>query len=160
MTMKLIALAAGALMVSAGAASAAPGRTTTDLHLRNGPGTGYGVITTMPEGARVNIRNCTGSWCRVNFRGTSGWAAANLLSGGGSTYAYSRGYDRGYGGDGGGYVEQPSTGYGYGNGAGYGYDGDYGYGSDLGYAYEPGIDIGVGFGSGWDGGYGGGWRRW
>lgn len=149
MTMKLIALAAGALMVSAGAASAAPGRTTTDLHLRNGPGTGYEVITTMPEGARVNIRNCTGSWCRVNFRGTSGWASANLLSGSGETYA-SRSY-RSYAPT----VVERAPAYAYDAPA---YGDGYAYGPDLGYAYEPGIEIG--FGSGWGGGYAGGWGGW
>ena len=151
MPMKLLALAGGLLLASAGAASAAPGHTTTDLNLRSGPGTSYGIVDTMPEGARVNIRSCAGSWCRVDFHGTMGYAAENLLSGTRNTYAYrtyrSRyAYAPSYA-----YVARPSYGGGYGWGPGYAADDDYGYGSDLGYAYQPGISFGFGFGPGWGG---------
>ena len=49
MRLKTLALAAGALMLSAGAASAAV--VTNDLNLRSGPGTNYQVVDTMPAGA-------------------------------------------------------------------------------------------------------------
>ena len=63
MRLKTLALAAGALMLSAGAASAAV--VTNDLNLRSGPGTNYQVVDTMPAGARVNVLSCTGGWCRA-----------------------------------------------------------------------------------------------
>ena len=88
MRMKLLALAASLVLASAGTASAAPGRSTADLNLRSGPGTSYRVVDTMPAGARVDIRSCSGAWCRVAFQGTTGYAAANLLSGTAGGYAY------------------------------------------------------------------------
>jgi uncharacterized protein YraI len=141
----ILALSAGVLLVSAGAASASPGRTTTDLNLRSGPGTGYAVIDTMPSGARVDIRGCSGSWCRVDFHGTTGWAAANLLAGTAAGYAYRSAPPPVV-------VEAPPA---YAYGPGY-WGPDYGW-SDLGLAYEPGFSVGFGFGPGWGGG---GHRVW
>jgi uncharacterized protein YraI len=85
MRLKTLALAAGALMLSAGAASAAI--VTGDLNLRTGPGTNYRVIDVMPAGARVNVLSCTGSWCRVGFRGEVGFASAGYLGRGAPVYA-------------------------------------------------------------------------
>ncbi len=85
MRLKTLTLAAGALLVSAGIASAAT--VTNDLNLRSGPGTGYRVIDTMPAGAHVNVIGCTGNWCRVNWRGRVGYASSSYLGGGGA-YAY------------------------------------------------------------------------
>ena len=51
MRLKQFALAAGVLLVSASTAAAAI--VTNPLNLRRGPGTGFGVITTMPPGARA-----------------------------------------------------------------------------------------------------------
>lgn len=84
MRLRTLTLAASALLLSAGIASAAT--VTNDLNLRSGPGTRYGVIDTMPAGAYVNVIGCGGSWCRVNFQGRVGYASANYL-GGGESYA-------------------------------------------------------------------------
>lgn len=69
-------------MLTASAAFAASALVTTDLNLRTGPGTGYATITSMPNGALVDVRGCTRgySWCRVNWRGYDGWASANYLA--------------------------------------------------------------------------------
>lgn len=85
MRLKTLALAAGALMLSAGAASAAV--VTNDLNLRSGPGTNYQVVDTMPAGARVNVLSCTGGWCRVDWRGEVGFASSSYLGGGDPIYA-------------------------------------------------------------------------
>lgn len=141
MRTKLLALAAGAaLLAGTGMASAAT--VENDLNLRAGPGTNYPVIGTMPAGAHVNVRNCNGSWCRVSFRGETGWASASYLGGGGgrSTTVYrTRTY------------AEPSYAYvepGYAYAPGY-----YDYGP---YAYSPGISFGIGFGGG---GWGHGWHH-
>lgn len=84
MKLKTLGLAAGALLLSAGIASAAT--VTNDLNLRSGPGTRYGVIDTMPAGAYVNVIGCGGSWCRVDWHGRVGYASASYL-GGGEAYA-------------------------------------------------------------------------
>jgi uncharacterized protein YraI len=148
MRTKLLALAAGAALIAGtGAASAA--MVTGDLHLRAGPGTNYPVIDTMPAGSHVNVRNCTGGWCRLSYRGESGWASDNFLSGRSRTttvYRSRRIYREPYAET---YVAP-----------GYAYGPDY---YDYGpYAYEPGFSIGFGFGGGWGGGHHhwGGGRHW
>lgn len=88
---KALALSAGAFLVSAGIASAAT--VTNDLNLRSGPGTGYRVVDTMPAGAYVNVIGCSGSWCRVSWRGRVGYASASYL-GGGRSYASAPVYVR------------------------------------------------------------------
>ena len=145
MRMKLLALAAGATLATFGAAHAAT--VTTDLNLRAGPGTDYPVIDAMPAGAHVNISNCTGSWCRVSFRGESGWASASYLGQGGRSRTVYR--TRTYAAPSYQYVEP-----GYAYAPGY----DYGYGP---YAYSPGISFGIGFGGGgWGGHHWGGGHHW
>lgn len=75
---KLFLIAAGALALSSATATAAT--VTTDLNLRRGPGTGYHVITSLPAGARVDVGRCTGRWCKVGWRGHSGYASAAYIS--------------------------------------------------------------------------------
>jgi len=87
MRLKHLALAAGALLLSAGTAGAEV--ITNDLHLRNGPGTRYRVIDTMPAGAYVDVLGCGGAWCRVEWRGLVGFASASYLARGGGAYAYA-----------------------------------------------------------------------
>jgi uncharacterized protein YraI len=86
MRLKQFALAAGILLVSASTAAAAT--VTNPLNLRRGPGTGFGVITTMPPGAHVDVLECGGAWCRVAWRGIEGFANASYLAGGEPVYAY------------------------------------------------------------------------
>ncbi|PRD45252.1 hypothetical protein C5748_03320 [Phyllobacterium phragmitis] len=73
-------LVAGLLATSA--AQAATALVTTDLNLRNGPGTRYATIGVLPDGARVNVSGCTSGygWCRVNYGGRSGWASSRYLA--------------------------------------------------------------------------------
>lgn len=86
-TLKALGIAAGALVLSGGIAAAAT--VTNDLNLRSGPGTNYRVIGTMPAGAYVDVRGCTGNWCRVNWAGAVGYASASYLAGSGGAYAAS-----------------------------------------------------------------------
>lgn len=69
-------------MFAATVAFAATAMVTTPLHMRTGPGTGYPVITTMPDGAVVDVRGCVRGydWCRVDWAGFDGWASANYLA--------------------------------------------------------------------------------
>jgi len=85
MRLKILSLAAGALLLSAGAASAAV--VTHDLNLRSGRGIQYRVIGTMPAGARVAVLGCSSGWCRVNWHGTIGYASANYLTNDRAVYA-------------------------------------------------------------------------
>jgi len=69
-------------MATATSAFAASAMVTTNLNLRTGPSTGYRAITSLPNGAVVNVRGCTAgyNWCRVNWNGYDGWAAASYLA--------------------------------------------------------------------------------
>jgi uncharacterized protein YraI len=89
MRLKILSLVAGALLLSASAASAAV--VTRDLNLRSGPGTGYQIIGTMPAGAQVVVLGCGGAWCRVNWRGTEGFASSHYIAEGGG-YVYGPAY--------------------------------------------------------------------
>jgi uncharacterized protein YraI len=141
MTLRTRLLGAGsALLLSAGAAAAAPAVVSTDLNMRSGPGTQYGVITTIPGGATVDVDGCTGSWCAVNFNGRSGYASASYLQGGASVGGGAVAVVPGY-------VDEP-------------YDDYY----DYGYSYGPSIGIYAGpryrygwRGGNWRGRHHGGW---
>jgi uncharacterized protein YraI len=87
MKFRTLTIAAAGLLLSAGIASAAT--VTNDLNLRSGPGTGYGVVGTMPAGAYVDVIGCGGSWCRVNWQGVVGYASASYLAGGGGGAVYA-----------------------------------------------------------------------
>lgn len=41
----------------------------------------------MPAGATVNVGECRGEWCQVEFRGQRGFANSALLSGGDAALA-------------------------------------------------------------------------
>jgi uncharacterized protein YraI len=87
MQIKHLALAAGLLLMSAGAASAAPALVTGDLNLRSGPGASFGVLTVLPGGATVNVVGCNGGWCRIAWRDGYGYASSSYLDlGGGPVY--------------------------------------------------------------------------
>lgn len=58
-------------------------QTTTDLNLRTGPATTYGIIVTMPANSRVIEwgGGCpTSGWYKVYFGGVTGWASGSYLT--------------------------------------------------------------------------------
>src|SRR5271154_1511115 len=72
-----IATWAAALMVlSAQCAEAAPALATNNVNMRQGPGTDFPVITTIPGGSTVDITGCRGEWCTVVWHGQSGYSIA------------------------------------------------------------------------------------
>jgi uncharacterized protein YraI len=75
---------AASAFVVAGAGLASAAVVENDLNLRSGPGTGYRVIDVMPAGAYARVLSCGGSWCRVAYGGTIGYASASYLGGGGA----------------------------------------------------------------------------
>ncbi|MEJ0077462.1 MAG: SH3 domain-containing protein [Alphaproteobacteria bacterium] len=132
MTLKTILFsAASALVLSAGAANAAPATAETSLNVRSGPGTQFAVIGTIPAGAAVDAGGCTGSWCQVSFRGQTGYANQSYLAmagGVGAGVAVAPGYA----------YEEPA--YAYDDGPYYNdyYDGGYSYGAGFGFYVSPG----------------------
>ncbi len=84
MTLKkaLIALAVAAFALFAGTASsfAAAAYATGTVNVRQGPGTGYGVVDVLRRGETVDVDRCRGGWCFVRKRGADGWVSANYLA--------------------------------------------------------------------------------
>ncbi len=60
---------------------AAPAVTTANVNFRQGPGTGYGTLGTVPNGTQVELENCddTGAWCSVGYNGQNGFISGSYL---------------------------------------------------------------------------------
>ncbi len=56
--------------------------TTSDLNLRQGPGTQYQIILAMPQGSQVTVNHCANnsSWCHLTFGQYAGWASSRYLT--------------------------------------------------------------------------------
>jgi len=74
-----LCLGAIALALSASAAQARDAATATALSLREGPGTKYDRIATIPAGARVDIKGCRDGWCALTWDGYRGYASQRGL---------------------------------------------------------------------------------
>ncbi|WP_101339905.1 DUF1236 domain-containing protein [Cereibacter azotoformans] len=74
--------AAAVLLAGAASAQVQEARPITDLNLRSGPGSNYTIVGVAPLDALVMVEGCVegANWCRVNYEGTSGWAAGNYLA--------------------------------------------------------------------------------
>jgi SH3-like domain-containing protein len=84
MTFGKIAASAGMLLaLSAAGASAAPALAINNVNLRQGPGTTYTIIMTIPGGSNVDVSGCSGQWCQVTFQGQNGYAIATSFDQGG-----------------------------------------------------------------------------
>jgi len=53
---------------------------SSGLNLRTGPSTSHAVILTMPHGATVSVKDVSGGWYEVNYKGTVGWATGTYLA--------------------------------------------------------------------------------
>ena len=53
----------------------------TNVNLRQGPGTNFPIIITIPAGAPVAVSGCDSGWCQVTFQGRSGYIVATSLGG-------------------------------------------------------------------------------
>ena len=80
---KTVASAGVLLALSAVSAAAAPALAVNNVNLRQGPGTTYTVILTIPGGSNVDVSGCSGQWCQVTFQGQNGYAIATSLDQGG-----------------------------------------------------------------------------
>ena len=79
-----IAASAGVLLaLSTAGAAAAPALAVNNVNLRQGPGTTYTIIMTIPGGSNVDVSGCNGQWCQVTFQGQNGYAIATSFDQGG-----------------------------------------------------------------------------
>ena len=80
---KTAASAGMVLALSAVSAAAATALAVNNVNLRQGPGTTYTVILTIPGGSNVDVSGCSGQWCQVTFQGQNGYAIATSFDQGG-----------------------------------------------------------------------------
>ncbi|HEY9011378.1 MAG TPA: SH3 domain-containing protein [Devosia sp.] len=78
---------AAALLAMAAPVAAAEARATGDLPIRSGPGSGYRIIGTLPDGTYVGLSRCTreSRWCKIIYDdGPDGWVRGSYLVGSGA----------------------------------------------------------------------------
>lgn len=80
--MRLAACTTVLAALSAGAVSAEPALVTTNVNLRQGPGTTYQITTTIPGGSTVEAASCTSQWCQVTWQGQNGYVISTSLDSG------------------------------------------------------------------------------
>ena len=80
MSVRSLAIIVGSAAALTLPAEAYAAYTTSSVNLRTGPGTGYGIVTTIPGGVGVGVGSCVPSWCQVNYAGFSGWVATTYLA--------------------------------------------------------------------------------
>jgi hypothetical protein len=78
-----IATCSAALLALSAQCAAAPALATNNVNMRQGPGTTYPIITTIPGGSNVEVSGCQGEWCSVTWHGQSGYAIETSLDQGG-----------------------------------------------------------------------------
>jgi uncharacterized protein YraI len=75
----LAGLAAVLFALSVDLASAGPARVYSNTNLRQGPGTNYAVIATVPGGGIVEVSQCAAEWCTAHWHGRVGYMIATNL---------------------------------------------------------------------------------
>lgn len=55
------------------------------LNLRSGAGTGYRILTSIPEGAKISVLGTSGGWVRTSYGGQTGYVSADYLTGSSSS---------------------------------------------------------------------------
>lgn len=62
--------------------------TSSNLNYRNGPGTSYKVLTTIPIGTKVKMaEDCACDWIKVHYNGTIGYVSSKYLTDKRTTYS-------------------------------------------------------------------------
>lgn len=55
-------------------------KTTANLNMRSGAGTGYGIIKVIPRGTTVEVIGSSSYWKNVTYAGLTGWCSGNYLT--------------------------------------------------------------------------------
>jgi len=79
--LRILALAATAMLAGATMASAQEAFTTNDVNMRAGPGNRFPAVAMIPEDANVYIHGCLSNWdwCDVSWRRARGWVFSDYL---------------------------------------------------------------------------------
>jgi beta-N-acetylglucosaminidase/uncharacterized protein YgiM (DUF1202 family) len=55
-------------------------KTTANLNMRSGPGTGYSILMTIPNGSSVTVSSVSGGWAKVTYGGKTGYVSTSYLT--------------------------------------------------------------------------------
>lgn len=83
MTIKLtLGTAVAGLVLASSALAETPATAWTDLNLRAGPSTTYGIVAVIPASHSVSVEGCldASSWCQVTYGQVNGWASGDYLT--------------------------------------------------------------------------------
>ena len=78
-TFPLLLLACGMIVPPA---LAGPASVTATVNFREGPGTGYPSMGTIPDGSSIDLAACdaVGGWCAVSFQGQTGFVSGKYIN--------------------------------------------------------------------------------
>ena len=79
-SLRSLPIAVAALVFAGGAATAAPGLATSDVNVRQGPGTNFPAVTTIRGGSNLDVQSCNTGWCAVRFGPYAGFVKATYLN--------------------------------------------------------------------------------
>ena len=79
---KIAGLSAAAVLTATTAIASTSATATTDLNLRSLPDVCGDILAVIPGDAGVTVDQCVadGTWCKVTFEGTEGWAYSPYLT--------------------------------------------------------------------------------
>lgn len=79
--MRMLSLLAVALSLTGSLAGASPAATTANVNFREGPGTGFATLATIPADTNVDLQECddSGAWCVVTYEGISGFVSGDYI---------------------------------------------------------------------------------
>jgi uncharacterized protein YraI len=81
MSLRSLAIVAGLVAGLAVPAAANAAYTAGAVNIRSGAGINHRVIAVAPPGAYVAVRKCVPRWCRVTYRGITGWMSSAYIAG-------------------------------------------------------------------------------
>ena len=73
-------VAAIGMLVSAGAAYGAPGKTTWTGYLYQGPGYRYAVTDEVPQASDIDVGRCADGWCEATVGDRIGYMRAEIVT--------------------------------------------------------------------------------
>jgi hypothetical protein len=79
-SLRLSVILAGLFIgLAAPSAHAYPAFTIDSVNLRAGPGVSFARLTTIAADTPIEVFNCRGSWCRVDYLSYAGWVSEAFI---------------------------------------------------------------------------------
>jgi hypothetical protein len=79
MVVALVLAYLGATALDVAQVSSGAAIVTTNVNMREGPGTNFPVVSVLRSGEQVQVNNCRSNWCLVDFGRDRGWISQSFL---------------------------------------------------------------------------------